>query len=102
MTILGSNPRARVNTRHPEAWGVCDRCGFVFNLVNLNKQYGWRGNNLVWNGYLVCKPCLDVPFQLNRPLFLPPDPPPVINPRPNMWAQQAAETEPPDQQLIPE
>lgn len=74
-------------------------------MKDLRRQYQWRGNALVWTGYLVDSLCLDVPFQLNRPLFLPPDPAPVLNPRPNFWAQQEQGSGPsaaPPQHLVAE
>lgn len=88
MTVLGSNPRARVDTNHPEAFAWCDRCGFVYNISGLHKQHEWRGNNLVWTGYLVCTPCLDVPFELDRPIYFGPDPVPVRNARPSPYLGQ--------------
>ncbi len=94
MTILGSNPRARVNPQHPESFGICDRCGFLYNLVDLHWQYEWRGNQLTNTRFRVCEPCYDVPFELNRPKYLPPDPQPVPNARPPQWAAQEAETGP--------
>jgi hypothetical protein len=87
--ILGGFPHARVDPNHPEAFAVCDRCGFVYNIGNLKKQQEWRGNQLMWTGFLVCDPCLDVPFELNRPVVLPPDPPPVPNARPPNWVAQS-------------
>jgi hypothetical protein len=105
MTVLGSNQRARVNTRSPEAFAICDRCGFLYNHVDLRWQYEWRGNNLTNTRFLVCAPCYDVPFELNRPKYLPPDPVPVLNARPPQWATEEEGTGPnPDidviQQLI--
>ncbi len=88
MTVLGSNPRARVDPRHPEAFAICDRCGFLYNHNALTWQYEWRGNQLTNTRFLVCKPCYDVPFELNRPKYLPPDPVPVLNARPPQWAAQ--------------
>ncbi len=90
MTILGSNQRARVDVNHPDAFAICDRCGFIWNISALRKQMAWRGNQLLWTGYLVCTPCYDVPFQLDRPIFLPPDPAPVIPSRPPFWQQEMA------------
>ncbi len=104
MTILGSNPRARVDIRHPEAFASCDRCGFLYNLKDLRFQMAWRGNDLISTNWLVCTPCYDVPFQLNRPVYLPPDPAPVPNARPPQWASEEG-PEPaniPVQQLITE
>jgi hypothetical protein len=54
----------------------------VFNHVNLAWQFDWRGNQLTNIRVLVCKQCTDKPFELNRPIVLPPDPLPVQNPRP--------------------
>ncbi len=100
MTILGSNPRARVNVNAPEAFAICDRCGFLRNLSDLAAQQQYRGDALMPTGYLVCHDtCLDVPHQFNRPIFLPPDPQPVPNPRPNFWAQETAGTSAPPQTL---
>lgn len=107
MTILGSNPRARVNERHPEAFAICDRCGFLWNHEELRFQYEWRGNMLSNTYVLVCKDCYDVPFELNRPKYLPPDPVPIKNARPPQWSAQSEGTGPNDnndviQQLIDE
>lgn len=79
--------RAHVNIRAPSAFGVCDRCGIWYNLKNLVWQHEWRGNDFVNIRLRVCKvTCLDVPFQLNRPLYLPADPPPVDEPRSESFA----------------
>ncbi len=88
MTILGSNPRARVNPSSPEAFAICDRCGFLYNHSDLRWQYEYRGNNLTNTNFLVCDQCYDVPFQLNRPKYLPPDPEPVKWARPPQWSSQ--------------
>lgn len=73
--------RASVNPRSPEAFGICDRCNFTYNLKDLLWQHAWRGNDLVNIHLRVCKTCLDTPFENNRPLYMPPDPPPVDQPR---------------------
>lgn len=73
--------RARVDPRNPQAFGVCDRCGFWWNLFRLAYQYDWRGDQLTNTRFRVCPPCYDKPFELNRPLVLPADPLPVIDPR---------------------
>ena len=83
---MSVHPRhARVNPNAPEAWGVCDRCGMVHNLVNLAWQYDWRGNQLMNIRLLVCTRCTDKPFEHNRPIVLPPDPPPKLNARPEQY-----------------
>lgn len=82
MNLYG---RAKVNARHPQAFAVCDRCGIWYNHADLNPQYEWRGSSLQNTGYLVCRTCLDVPQEQFRPISLPPDPPPVANPRPEFF-----------------
>lgn len=104
MAILGGFPRARLDARHPEAWAICDRCGFAYNHSALRWQYAYRGDMLTNTYLLVCQPCYDEPFQLNRPLLLPPDPEPVKWARPPSWAAQMAGNNPaegPIQQPIP-
>ena len=79
--------RARTDPRAPQAHGICDRCGFRYNLVDLVWQHAWRGNDYINTRFRVCTvTCLDAPFQLNRPLILPPDPPPVDQPRVEAFA----------------
>jgi len=57
----------------------------LFNLVALKPQMEWRGDRLMPTGFKVCGRCLDVPFQLDRPIVLPPDPVPVRDPRPEHY-----------------
>lgn len=81
--------RAYASWRYPQAWGICDRCGFRYLRNKLNWQYDWRGNRLQ-NLYLaVDHRCLDEP-QPNgrRPIIIGPDPVPVANPRPGWYATQ--------------
>lgn len=65
-----------------EPIGVCDYSGFWFSKSDLVKQKEWRGNSLVWNGFLVGKPFADVPNPQARPPIVKNDPQPVDNPRP--------------------
>lgn len=74
--------RARTSVRSPRAKGVCDDCGEWYVLTELNKQMEFFGPALKWTGFLVCDHCLDRPQDQNRPIILPPDPVPVVNPRP--------------------
>lgn len=74
--------RARVNPSNPQAFAICDRCGFTWNWVDLRWQYEWRGDKLANIRVLVCSPCYDKPFELYRPLHLPPDPEPIRDARP--------------------
>lgn len=82
---------ARVNPASPQAWGTCDRCGFIKNLADLNWQYDWQGPRMQNLRLLVCKDtgggCLDAPSEAaKRTIIIPPDPPPVFNARPEQYA----------------
>jgi hypothetical protein len=87
MAYASISGRAKTDPKNPRAFGVCDRCSLWYNLQDLVWQYEWRGNELVNIQLRVCTlTCLDVPFQNNRPLYLPPDPPPVDQPRTEPFA----------------
>jgi len=78
--------RAAVDPSSPQAWGTCDRCGFNYNLCKLTWQYDWRGTSMQNLKILVCPRCLDQPSPWYRSVFLPPDPPPIMNARPEPYA----------------
>lgn len=72
-----------VDPDNPEAYGICDRCGFMYNKSELVFQYDWMGTRLVKQNILVCKrTCLDKPAEMRRTILIPPDPMPVKDPRP--------------------
>lgn len=75
--------RARVDVNDPRAFGICDRCGFLFQLSELQWQYQWAGMQLTNTRVLVCTGvnCLDVPNPQLRTIILPSDPIPVLNAR---------------------
>lgn len=73
---------ARTNPKSPQAFGICDRCGFTYNHVNLHWQYDWRGASLQNLRILVCDECTDSPQQQLRAIVLPADPIPIMYPRP--------------------
>jgi len=52
-----------------EPVGVCDYSGFYFSKSDLVKQYEWRGNDLVWTGFLVGRPFV-LDFGQNYPFGL--------------------------------
>lgn len=79
--------RARVSTRDPEAFAICDNCGFLYNHSELRWQFQWAGNKLVNFRQLVCRRCNDIPQTQLRAIVLPADPMPVLNPRANNWQQ---------------
>lgn len=72
----------------PEAWGICDRCGFRYFRKQLHWQFDWRGNQLQNLRLLVCRPCTDIPNENFRPIIIGPDPVPIKDPRPGWYAQQ--------------
>lgn len=74
--------RARVDPQAPSAFGLCDRCGFQYNLVDLHNQHEWAGNKLINLRVRVCDRCTDEPQAQLRTPHLPPDPEPVLDPRP--------------------
>lgn len=78
----GWRGHAKVNPQKPEAMGICDRCGFRYNLNDLQWQFEWRGLRLTNTQFRVCPTCIDVPDDHLRPIITPPDPVPVANPRP--------------------
>lgn len=77
--------RAVINQRRPEALGVCDRCGAMYNHRDLNWQFQWRGTQLQNIRVLVCDGCMDIPQEQLRVIVLPPDPIPIANARPESY-----------------
>lgn len=76
----------RVSGRNPRAAARCDRCGFLYNHIDLAFQYDWRGNFVQNLRILVCDACYDVPQEQLRPRILSPDPVPIYNARPEPFA----------------
>lgn len=83
---MRANGRARVSTRNPQAFGICDGCGLRYNRVDLSWQYEWAGMELQNQRYLVCDRCLDEPNPQLRTYIPPADPLPVRDPRPDASA----------------
>lgn len=73
--------RARISSRSPNAFGICDRCGFLYNHNSLSWQFDWAGASLINKRILVCQTCNDVPQQQLRAIVVPADPVPIQNPR---------------------
>jgi hypothetical protein len=73
--------RARVSSRNPQAFGICDRCGFLYNHSRLTWQFDWAGASLINKRILVCDTCNDTPQQQLRAIVVPADPTPILNPR---------------------
>jgi len=73
--------RASVSYRNPRAFGICDRCGFLYNHEQLQWQFDYAGAGLINKRILVCNPCNDVPQNQLRAIVIPSDPTPIQNPR---------------------
>lgn len=77
-----------VDSDDPRAEGICDRCGFRFNLYKMVWQWDFRGTPSPINTrVLTCgrETCLDVPQPQNSPIILSPDPEPIFNARPENY-----------------
>lgn len=69
----------------PRAQARCDRCGFWWSLRDLSYQNQWSGTQIINTGLLVCGKCLDDLQPQLKAVILPPDPPPVLNARPEPY-----------------
>ena len=81
MAYASKLGRARVSAKNPQAAALCDRCGFVYNHVDLQWQSEYRGPVVMNIRILVCRQCLDEIQCQNRAIVLPADPVPIMNPR---------------------
>lgn len=91
MAVGNIRGRARLSASSPAAQAICDRCGFLYQLSDLRKQFQYGGKGLIDTGLLVCaQTCLDRPWDQLRALILPPDPVPHRNPRPDVLATPPA------------
>ena len=77
----------RVNSRFPEAAGICDRCGRAENHKDLIWQWQWAGERLQNLRILVCESCYDIPQEQLRARILSPDPLPIYNARPEPFTE---------------
>jgi hypothetical protein len=86
--------RAQVSTRNPQAFAICDRCGFLYNHIRLSWQFDYAGAGLINKRILVCDTCNDVPQSQLRNIILPADPVPVQNARIQAysWAETTQRT----------
>lgn len=84
MGMWINKSRGRTNNRSPRALGVCDRCGGLWNNIDLKWQVEWQGNQIQNLRVLVCPRCYDIPNEQLRSILIPADPVPVSNPRPQI------------------
>lgn len=86
MSMWGTRSHARTSNRSPRALAVCDRCGGLWNHIDLRWQVEWQGAQIQNLRVLVCPQCYDTPNEQLRTLLIPADPVPVDNPRPQIPA----------------
>jgi hypothetical protein len=72
---------AQVDPQHPAAFAICERCGFLYNHYKLKWDTQFHGRQIRRTGFLVCDSCNDAPNPTLRPIVLPSDPVPILNPR---------------------
>jgi hypothetical protein len=77
MAYASRSGRARVSSSSPEAFGVCQRCGFWFQRRELKNQMAWRGATLLPTWVFVCNRCYDTPQEQDRAFVPPADPIPI-------------------------
>jgi hypothetical protein len=75
---------SRIDPKKPRALGMCDLSGFLCRHEDLIRQMEYRGNGLVWTGFLVHPDFADQPNPQGLVPILLPDPIPIKNPRPDM------------------
>lgn len=78
--------RATENPLNPEARGVCNRCGMVYDHAALRPQTRQGPGSMKISLLLICKNCFDLPMPWLRTLWLPQDPPNVNFPSPEPYA----------------
>jgi hypothetical protein len=82
MASFAPKGHARLDPQRPQAFAICDRCGFMYRHCDLQWDTQYHGRQIRRTGFLVCASCNDVPNPTLRPIVLPPDPVPILNPRP--------------------
>jgi hypothetical protein len=82
--------RAEVDTVQPKAFGVCDRCSFLFNLDDLRFQFQYAGVGVIDLHLLVCNRCLDELQPQLTATIIPIDPEPIMDARPEYYSVDEA------------
>jgi hypothetical protein len=77
--------RAKVSISNPRSFGSCDRCSFWYQRDELRWQFEWNARTLYNTRLLVCDICYDKPFEHFQAIVVPPDPVPIMNPRPDLY-----------------
>ena len=77
--------RTKVDPENPRAWATCDRSGFQVQHDEMLWQLQWAGTQIVNERFLVHPDFWDEPQRQLGSLILPPDPPPIMNARPENY-----------------
>lgn len=88
MGFADIHGRARVSTTASSGFASCDYCGQLWNLVDLRPQMEWYGTSLTDTGFKACRICISKPQDQLRPIILPPDPIPLMQPRPEYYSTE--------------
>ena len=81
MGTFAPHRHAQLDPQRPQAFAICDTCGFLYNHRDLRWGVEWQGNQVRKTGFLVCPTCWDQPNPVLRAKVLPADPVPVLNAR---------------------
>jgi len=91
MGYASKSGRASTNPSNPRAFGICDRCGFLYNHYTLRWQYDWAGAGMINKRLLVCNRRYDEPQSQLRAIIVPTVPVPVANPRVQNYVDAATD-----------
>lgn len=79
--------RASVTPSSLSSFLICDRCGTLINDSAAEWSRDYRGMQIQNTRMRVCRQCQDVPQAQLRPILIGVDPLPLMNPRPEPYAQ---------------
>lgn len=80
-------PKYATKDAHRGPWTTCDRCGLIWNQTSMQFQYDFNGGPLPVNRQLLfCPRCLDAYNYQKQLIVIPPDPPPLMNTRPEPYS----------------
>lgn len=83
MRVRNHGKYTHMRKSDPRAIARCDYSGLMVAHSSLQRQMEYRGNGLVWTGYLVCSKFLDVPNPQNLVPRIKLDPVPIVTARPD-------------------
>jgi hypothetical protein len=78
--------RAKTNPHQPRAQAVCDFCGEHYMRIDLIDQMEFYGDVLTDTGYRACPRCISKPQPQLKPVILPEDPVPIVDPRVEVYS----------------